>query len=162
MQTISYFHCVLKFHTLLLFLSLSSPTSNSDSSVASCSDLVAALEALTIELQQRKQEEEEQAEEVSENREEMMHRKDSGGAKTLTRDNCSETTLGRMSPVKSLGGDSGRVKFGDVAEKEKILNECKVQIKVSHSSLFFSTPLVCSCNSGYFLRNEATPLIRTH
>lgn len=79
------------------------------------------------------QEVEEQAEESCKVDEMMTNGEDS----TLTRNNsCSGTSIGRMSPVKSLGGDSGKIKMGDLAEKEKILNECKVQIKVSNYIYF--------------------------
>ena len=100
---------------------------------------MAALEALTIELQQKKQDnDEQQPEDMCENHDEVVPPPEEFAAsghdnKTLTRNDSSVITLGRMSPVKSLGGDSGKVKINDIAEKEKILNECKTQIKVSTS-----------------------------
>lgn len=145
-----------------------SPTSDNESSVASCSDLVAALEALTIELQQEKKNSENKEKEEEEDRKEEEEEHTSAENEnsrrrnnTLTRNNCDgeeekvwrhsplqsrtgaggrQTPLksltgagGRQSPLKSLTGESGKIKVGDMADKEKILNECKNQIKVSVS-----------------------------
>lgn len=118
------------------------------------------MEALTIELLQKKQEEEQQEQEggggggesgqaceetpaaateveaAGEKKEEATT-KTEGGEESCSSEKGSTLTrnmsFGRMgSPVKSLGGESAKVaRVVDLAEKEKILNECMNQIKVS-------------------------------
>ena len=123
-----------------------SPCSDTESSIASCSDLVAALEALTIELQQEKErqlseskaEEDEELHTSIENetaeptREHTPIIRTGSGLGTTGREEGKAGGLvgaGRQSPVKSLTlthTDSTK----SMIEKEKILNECMNQIKV--------------------------------
>lgn len=116
---------------------LYSPCSDCESSVASCTELIAALEALTIELQENKLQENKRQQEkqgtgVKEDHAETEGHSTAGEltrVDTLTRMNCGMAALeGRQSPVKSLTAESA-TKI-NTAEKEKILKECKTQIKV--------------------------------
>lgn len=101
-----------------------------------------ALEALTIELQQNQRQMEIQGE--SETKEEELVSSSSMDAKssTLMRSGI-DTDEGRrgQSPVKSLTSDPV-VKI-DMAEKEKILNECKNQIKVCMDKTYINQTKSC-------------------
>ena len=107
----------------------SSPCSDCGSSIASCSELVEALEALTIELQQDQRQKDIQGDSEAKEEELLVPSSTEAKSSTLTRSSTTPDEGRRgQSPVKSLTTDSV-VKI-DMAEKEKILNECKNQIKV--------------------------------
>lgn len=125
----------------------SSPCSECESSIASCSDLVEALEALTIELQQDQQRQMDiQGESDAKQEELVVSSSTDAKSSTLTR-SSTDTEEGRrgQSPVKSLTTDSV-VKI-DMAEKEKILKECKNQIKVCIKKYIIMLTQTKSCCS---------------
>ncbi len=144
----------------LYFPPFSPECSDSESSIASCSDLVAALEALTIELQEKrlsesKAEEEELHSSVEKESTELTRehtpivRTSSGpGPTAMTTATGEEGSAvssigaGRQSPVKSLTHAESAT---SMAEKEKILNDCMNQIKVCAHAMCCLPMYVCMC-----------------
>ena len=114
-----------------------SPLSDCESSVASCTELIAALEALTVELQENGNRPTESlggnpSGDLEEGEEGISFASED---ETITRTNSGvsagmEEVRARMSPFKSIPAVDSITRM-HVAEKEKILLECKNQIKVN-------------------------------
>ncbi len=98
------------------------------SSVASCSELVAAIEALKVDLQlQREREFEDQTLQEGVEKEMTLNTEQSSDpARSASGGSGGE---GRISPVKSLSGVT-QAQRKNLAEEEKILDDCNNTIKV--------------------------------
>ena len=99
----------------------------SECSIDSCSALVTAIEALKSELQEYEKG-------IDDQDQESADIKTDSGQNTQTKDDDSFVMVeagvkDNQSPVNSTSVESYK-KISDVAKKEKILNECKNQIKV--------------------------------